>query len=237
MPPPLASDRAVVTHAVDGYGALVAAVALHACGAAAVIDRADAIGARIEMAHDNPWYHAAVVRLGARAPSEDPALPFCLWSTVPVPGRVAAADLMMPAMAIRLDAALPDSAEMQLEEPPLALLGAINDRAYGQRPTLEVLLPGFDDPRCHRFGLRRDGEFACVGLAVVNGSDMGLHYVATETAHRGKGLATTMMCALLHWGRARGLATATLQASVDGLPIYRRLGFEQVETLQGYLRL
>ena len=42
MPPPLASDRAVVTHAVDGYGDLVAALALHACGAAAVIDRADA---------------------------------------------------------------------------------------------------------------------------------------------------------------------------------------------------
>ena len=36
--------------------------------------------------------------------------------------------------------------------------------------------------------------------------------------------------------RAEGMRTATLQASPDGLPVYRRMGFRVVGVLHGFVR-
>jgi ribosomal protein S18 acetylase RimI-like enzyme len=73
-------------------------------------------------------------------------------------------------------------------------------------------------------------------VTLTLGDDLAVHYVATEAAHRRRGLATRLLRAVLAQARADGLRTATLQASPDGLPVYLRLGFRRVATLRGWLR-
>jgi ribosomal protein S18 acetylase RimI-like enzyme len=76
----------------------------------------------------------------------------------------------------------------------------------------------------------------CVALTLTVGDDLGIHYVATEASHRRRGLASRLLRALLAAAREKGLRTATLQASPDGLSVYERLGFRRVATLRGYRR-
>ena len=66
--------------------------------------------------------------------------------------------------------------------------------------------------------------------------DLGIHYVATEADHRRHGLATRLLATVIARGRSDGMRTTTLQASPDGLPLYRRMGFREVGLLRGFVR-
>lgn len=55
----------------------------------------------------------------------------------------------------------------------------------------------------------------------------GLYSLCTLQAYRGKGIATNLMKHCLLHLQSKGYATATLQASDDGLGIYQKLGFVQ----------
>jgi len=70
----------------------------------------------------------------------------------------------------------------------------------------------------------------------VLGDDLGIHYVATDADHRRRGLATLLLTEVMDRARAEGMRTATLQASPDGLPVYRRMGFRVVGVLHGFVR-
>ncbi len=217
---------------IGGLAETLAAFGATGVGGATVVRRADAIGARVPWAIDNNWIDAAVVPPGAEATAGVGGLPHCLWS---LPGAVIGGAPMdhldMPCMALVLERP-PEGARAEPQTPPLDVVGAINDRAYGQPARLAPLIAALDDPRIAAHGVRVDGAWACVLLTLRLGDDVSIQYVATEAEHRRRGHASALMRAVLAAAHADGAATATLQASPDGRPVYERLGFQHVATLR-----
>ena len=54
----------------------------------------------------------------------------------------------------------------------------------------------------------------------------------TEPAHRGRGLARSLMQLMLAWGRDEKLNRITLSASEAGRPLYQSLGFTPTSEMQ-----
>ena len=109
------------------------------------------------------------------------------------------------------------------------LLGPLNDLAYGIDPAVGIgralVSPSAEHLRL--YAARVGGEPACVlGTIDHGGEDLGFYFVATHPERRGRGLATRLMAAAITDARERGLATASLQASAMGRPVYERLGFD-----------
>jgi N-acetylglutamate synthase len=72
------------------------------------------------------------------------------------------------------------------------------------------------------------GEVRARGRAAVDGDWLGLHALATNPAHRRRGLARAVLADLVDWGAARGATTAWLHVETDnvlGLALYDSLGF------------
>ena len=175
---------------------------------------------------------------GAEPPADDPLLPYCLWTVADsVPARVVGPGIATPCMGIVLaDPALALDGVPEVEVPSLAVLGEINERAYGDAGVFGPLVRALRDDRVRTYGLRDRGEFVCVALTLAVGDDVSIQYVATEASHRRRGLASRLLLAVLAAARDAGMLTATLQASPDGLSVYKRLGFRSVAMLRGFVR-
>ena len=52
-----------------------------------------------------------------------------------------------------------------------------------------------------------------------------VYNVYTEAAHRRRGLARRLMDAIHAWCRANGVTSMALNASRDGMPLYRSMGY------------
>jgi GNAT superfamily N-acetyltransferase len=105
-----------------------------------------------------------------------------------------------------------------------AACATLNDRAYGYGSD------GFGAGVVHETAIRWHGAFAggeaiaCVGTIEV-GEDCLVTGVATPPEQRGRGLASWLVWRALAEARESGLATASLQATRAGAPLYERLGF------------
>jgi GNAT superfamily N-acetyltransferase len=176
----------------------------------------------------NPWVDAAV----------DEGDAYAIWARGDrVRGRVEDPSLAMPVLGMELAGADLEGGERDPEAPPLDVVGEINDRAYEQGDVLAPLFVAAEGaPGLRAHGIRVDGAWACVLLTLRVQDDVAVHYVATESAFRRRGLASRLIRAALAEARDAGAATATLQASPDGLPVYERLGFRRVGTLRAFLR-
>lgn len=217
--------------AVISFAEMVALLGRHA---GQEVRAAGLIGALMPMAAGNPWFDGVVVPPGAVPPADSSDLPTGVWTIADtVPGRVAGPS--MPCMIRRLTD-LPAPADVEVAEPDATTLGALNDRAYDSPPLFTGIAPRLADPRLRRHGLWRDGAFRCVAMTLAMGDDLAIHYVATDPAWQRRGLAAALLTAILHDAVASGFQTASLQSSPDGFPIYQRLGFETVTTLNGFLR-
>jgi GNAT superfamily N-acetyltransferase len=202
------------------------------------VRRENVIGARVPDS-DNPWLDAAGVPHGFTPPqADDDGLPHCLWAEAEaIPGRYERGHIAMPCMGIVLDgAAFPEGEPLEVVTPSLDVVGAVNDRAYGQDDALGPLVRALQDNRVTAHGARVDGETVCVALTLRVGDDVSIQYVATEHDHRGQGLASRLLTNIMNNARATGATTATLQASPDGRPVYERLGFKTVATLRAFIR-
>ena len=94
---------------------------------------------------------------------------------------------------------------------------------------------GFEDdaPEEHFIGLL-DGVPVATASLLVAGGAAGIYNVATLEPARRRGIGAAMTVAAVRRGAARGLRSATLQASDMGRPIYERLGFRFVCDLVPY---
>lgn len=232
-------DAELARRSILGFGELIAALGRWSVGPEAEIRWPNAVGARIAAAADNPFFDAAIVPVGAVPPADDLRLPSCLWTVADaIPGRVEDAEIATPCMGVALnDPALDlDGGAPNVEVPSLAVLGDINERAYGDTGWFSPLVQALRDDRVRTHGLRDGNVFVCVALTVAIGDDISIHYVATEASQRRRGLASRLVRAVIATARDDGMRSATLQASADGLPVWEQLGFRRVATLRGYLR-
>ena len=228
-------DHELARRSLAGFAETLAALGRTGVRGATEVRVTGATGARVPWAAGNHWVDAAVVPRDGGPPPDTPDLPHCLWSTRPAaPSRTPLPEVAMPCMVLRLaDAAAPTAAA---EHPPGAVVGAMNDRAYGQPETLAPLLAAVDPGRLRMYGLRVGGTWACVAATLRRADDVSVQFVATEAPFRRRGLASTLLLAVLAQARIDGARTATLQASPDGLPVYERLGFRTVATLHALVR-
>lgn len=73
-----------------------------------------------------------------------------------------------------------------------------------------------------------DGVPAASSTLLVTGTTAGLYNVGTLPEFRRRGLGRLVSLAALEAGRAEGCSVGVLDASSDGEPVYRALGFEEV---------
>lgn len=64
----------------------------------------------------------------------------------------------------------------------------------------------------------------------------GIYAVSTLEQHRGKGYGRAITAHCMAWGQNRGCRLAVLQASQMGLPVYQKLGFEDLGPSACYIR-
>jgi GNAT superfamily N-acetyltransferase len=138
-----------------------------------------------------------------------------------------------PGMGAVLDTLRLPSRDGHVPAADLGTVGHVNDLAYGNidarlERTLTPLPAGI--LRGYRTDL--DGQPVAVALALHNGGDCGVSFVATAPSARRRGRATTVMHGVLAEARHAGLTTTTLQATDAGERLYETLGYHRLCDMQ-----
>jgi GNAT superfamily N-acetyltransferase len=73
-----------------------------------------------------------------------------------------------------------------------------------------------------------DGAALATALALLSHGIAGIYWVGTRPEARGRGLGAAVTAAASRWAFERGAGAVVLQASREGEPVYRRLGFREI---------
>ncbi len=145
---------------------------------------------------------------------------------------------VIPAMGITL-------ADLSLRPPALPVervrtqeeLALLNAEAFGRNMST-ALSPWHSQrlPQIHVCLLREEGRVLSGGLAHDLGDTTGIYMMATATDARRRGLAAEVLRALLGDARDRGQRAVVLQATALGHPVYRKMGFRDLEAWTCWVR-
>ena len=142
------------------------------------------------------------------------------------PGMVAAADDL---------AALPETdLDIRRVADDAGLRHAVDLAAVGFGVPKEVMAPVYSRAVASMPGLSTyvgyaDGAPVCTAVGVVVRGNVGIFNVATPPEHRRRGYGAALTARAIRDGMEAGARLAALQASADGEPVYRRMGFRSVE--------
>ncbi len=224
---------------------------------AALFERDGVLGAIVPVCPERSVINSVIYRdagsLGAALPDlaaaheEAGVRAWTVW--VPEDDRQAAAlleaaghqlDTTPMAMLHHLDR-LPDPEAGELDWDGRATpadVARINDLAYGfEEPTFGAALAALPaDVPLRLYQARVEGEPVSVLGTLDDRDDCGIYLVATLRGHRGRGLSRRLLHRALAEARDRGLRTSSLQATKLGQPVYERLGYEAICTLQMWER-
>jgi ribosomal protein S18 acetylase RimI-like enzyme len=123
-----------------------------------------------------------------------------------------------------------------------------------QTDWLEVHMSGFGEPEAARADFRQylnhsltespsvwrhflarwQEEPCAISTLLCAPKAAGIYHVTTLPAYRGRGLGRALTLAAMQAGREQGYTTAVLFATPDGYPLYKKLGFKTVVTVDLY---
>lgn len=139
-----------------------------------------------------------------------------------------------PGMGARIEDLAHDTAKATTITTDLATVGRVNDIAYGNYDArLERTLTPLPNGILHAYRADlADGSPAAVALALHNGEDAGISFVATVPQARRQGLAANVMRQALQDAHENGCTTTTLQATDVGERLYTALGYRRLTIMQ-----
>ncbi|MGI9556684.1 MAG: GNAT family N-acetyltransferase [Solirubrobacterales bacterium] len=132
----------------------------------------------------------------------------------------------------------PDAGDLEwVHDGPMEDMTTINDAAYGYPAgTFGRALAETPDDAFRRYTAYLDGRAASVLGTLDTDEDCAILWVATLPQAQGRGLSSRLLRLALDEARDRGCVTATLQASPDGRPMYRRVGFQDLGAIHMWER-
>lgn len=84
------------------------------------------------------------------------------------------------------------------------------------------------DEQCTYLAGYLDGRMVATTLLLVAHEVAGIYCVTTHADYRGRGCGRTMTLSAMAEARRQNLPVVSLQATPDGLPLYRSIGFEEL---------
>lgn len=93
----------------------------------------------------------------------------------------------------------------------------------------------YPDAAFERYHARIGGDVVGTAEILVKDGVAGLYLVSTGPRWRRRGIATSLSMHVLLRSRELGARVATLQASPDGEPVYRRLGLTEVARTRSFI--
>ncbi len=118
-----------------------------------------------------------------------------------------------------------------------AAVGPLNDAAYGYEGSFTRALDGVPTGTLDVWVAHDEGRpVTCLMTLDRNGGDRHVTLVATAPEARGRGLASALLATALADAREQGLQSSSLIATRMGAPMYERLGYRAVGTVQMWER-
>ena len=105
----------------------------------------------------------------------------------------------------------------------------MNNVSPEHRTAHEDILRAIQPEKCCAVVYTGNRIIGC-GLGVLQSNYLGIFDVVIDPDHRGQGIGTNLMLALLAWGQGRGADLAYLQVMHDNGPamsLYKKIGFQE----------
>lgn len=87
----------------------------------------------------------------------------------------------------------------------------------------------------HHFIANAEGKAVGCASVFMGAGAAGIYNIATLPEFRGRGVGSALTLTCLHYGYGKGFRVGVLQASSEGLPLYRGLGFVESCTIGIYV--